>query len=78
MPAPLSVIPFVIVMPLDHVADPAGIITVSPELALLMALATEVRSTPAAVHVAAWDEMAKQMENANRAASKHGRDGVLA
>jgi len=78
VPAPLIVIPFVIVMPLDHVADPAGIITVSPLLALVKALATEVRSTPAAVHVAACDERAKQKEIANRAASKQGRDGVLA
>ena len=69
--------PFVIVMPLDHVADPAGIITVSPLLALVKALATEVRSTPAAVHVAAGDEMANPIEIANRAAGKQGRDGDL-
>src|SRR5713101_9674485 len=54
IPAPVSVIDlFVIVTPVVHVAEPAGIMTVSPAAALLIAVwtATGVRSE--AVMVAA-------------------------
>ena len=49
MPAPISLTPFVIVKVLDHVAVPAGTMTVSPGLALEIAALTSAKEGLAAL-----------------------------